>query len=352
MNRLILVGNGFDLAHGRKTTFGDFILDYLVKAIDIFKEKRVYEDELISIYLQKEYVNHSPFEKIVLTKENVVEEIRKFKQESHVNKFEFKSVFFQQIIGKLIRFRWVDIEMEYFNFIKNLKLNNQVKVVNDEFDILKSKLIAYLKREQINIKPFKTNKLVDCFTEKIAESEVISWDENSSTDLENLYFLNFNYTPTIEKYAEICKKYNPIINYIHGSLCGEYGDPIFGFGDELDETFKEFEKRNDNEFFRHIKSFEYMKTSNYYSLVRFINSGFFQVHIYGHSCGLSDRTMLNQIFDNDKCVSVKLFYHEKEDGQNDFTEKTYEIYRHFENKQSVRNKIVPFVKSRAMPQPR
>ena len=29
MNRLIIIGNGFDLAHGIKTSYHDFILDYL-----------------------------------------------------------------------------------------------------------------------------------------------------------------------------------------------------------------------------------------------------------------------------------------------------------------------------------
>jgi len=28
MNRIILIGNGFDLAHGMKTSYGDFINDY------------------------------------------------------------------------------------------------------------------------------------------------------------------------------------------------------------------------------------------------------------------------------------------------------------------------------------
>jgi len=31
MNRIILVGNGFDLAHGLKTSYKDFIIWYLVK---------------------------------------------------------------------------------------------------------------------------------------------------------------------------------------------------------------------------------------------------------------------------------------------------------------------------------
>ena len=56
-----------------------------------------------------------------------------------------------------------------------------------------------------------------------------------------------------------------------------------------------YEDEKNNDLFKHIKSFEYLKTKNYSLLTRFVESEDFQVHIYGHSCGLSDRTMLNQI---------------------------------------------------------
>jgi hypothetical protein len=32
MNRLIIIGNGFDLAHGIKTSYKEFILDYIKKS--------------------------------------------------------------------------------------------------------------------------------------------------------------------------------------------------------------------------------------------------------------------------------------------------------------------------------
>jgi len=50
MNRLIMIGNGFDLAHGLKTSFKDFIEDYLSTAYSILIEKKSYEDELLLIY--------------------------------------------------------------------------------------------------------------------------------------------------------------------------------------------------------------------------------------------------------------------------------------------------------------
>lgn len=37
MNRLVLVGNGFDLAHGLKTSYRDFITDYWMKIIEQWK---------------------------------------------------------------------------------------------------------------------------------------------------------------------------------------------------------------------------------------------------------------------------------------------------------------------------
>jgi len=39
--------------------------------------------------------------------------------------------------------------------------------------------------------------------------------------------------------------------------------------------------------------------------MEFVESDNFQVHIYGYSCGVSDRTMLNKIFQHEKCFLLK-----------------------------------------------
>ncbi len=51
MNRLIIIGNGFDLAHGMKTSYYDFICAYIRKVCEIAQEKTTYEDDLI--YVEK-----------------------------------------------------------------------------------------------------------------------------------------------------------------------------------------------------------------------------------------------------------------------------------------------------------
>jgi len=73
----------------------------------------------------------------------------------------------------------------------------------------------------------------------------------------------------------------------------------------------------------------------------------FQVYIMGHSCGLSDRTMLNTIFENPNCLSIKIFYHNGIEG---YTNTAQEISRHFKDKKSMREKIVPFPYCIPMPE--
>lgn len=59
----------------------------------------------------------------------------------------------------------------------------------------------------------------------------------------------------------------------------------------------------------------------------------------GHSCGLSDRTLLREIFEHKRCHKIKLFFYEENDGITDFFEKSVEVMRHFENKNLVRQRV-------------
>jgi hypothetical protein len=68
----------------------------------------------------------------------------------------------------------------------------------------------------------------------------------------------------------------------------------------------------------------------------------------GHSCGLSDRTLLNTLFEHENCTSIKIFYNPND--IKDYKNKTFEISRHFNNKASMRKKIVSFSNAKEMPQ--
>ena len=359
MNRLNIIGNGFDLAHGIKTSFNDFISHYFCNAVNSFYEKGSYSDILLEINFKREnrYFDQKPKPETIETVYAVTEQLNKA---SHIN-FKFNSLLLSRIYSRTSILKWVDIEIEFFNVLVATKHANKVtirgdgiKKVNDQLEYLKVKLVEYLTLQENKFKNTSIKKpLADSFREEIKKHEIVTINIEEDKLPDNLYFLNFNYTKTFEDYFKICERHIPSsYNYIHGSLSSEYGHPIFGFGDEFDKKYLEFEDEKNNELFKHIKSFEYLQSKNFYELTRFIESNVFQVHIYGHSCGISDRTMLNQIFEHENCKSIKIFFHQKNLLSNDFTDKTYEISRLFKDKTMFRKKLVPLELSKPMPQPK
>ena len=161
--------------------------------------------------------------------------------------------------------------------------------------------------------------------------------------------LNFNYTNTAsELYPSYIANYHTID--IHGDLENKKNPLNLGFGDEMHSRYSEIEEANENEYLRLMKSFAYSNTDNYLKLFNFIESNDFQVQIMGHSCGISDRTLLNAIFENDKWKAIKVFYHKSSNEKDNYSDIVRSISRHFNNKLIMRNKIVNKTLCRELPQ--
>lgn len=56
---------------------------------------------------------------------------------------------------------------------------------------------------------------------------------------------------------------------------------------------------------------KYLETTNYRDFESFISSAPYQVIILGHSCALSDNTLLRTLFEHENCVSVKPYSYEE-----------------------------------------
>lgn len=366
MNRLIIIGNGFDIAHGIKTSYQDYVLSYLKLSLSQTLNNIVenngnpyepfyhFKDELIEIKIeygvpQEKYINQINNAEYLIELIEILIKLR--------IKIDYHFKILETGLNRLVLYNWVDFETEYFNElhkIRNIKPYDEKNIINlnNQFDFFKKNLEIYLKSQQDAF----TNKVdietfLDCFCESIFAKDV-DLETISDHSPGQIMFLNFNYTNTLESYlAGSNIRIFSEINYIHGSLNDENNLPIFGFGDEVDKRYKELEEESNNELFRHIKTFGYLKTSNYSNLTRFLAIDKFQVQIFGHSCGLSDRTMFKEIFEHKNCLSIKMFYHQKDDGSDDYTDKTYEIYRHFSDKNNMRNKVVDKQRCKSMPQP-
>lgn len=370
INKLILVGNGFDLSLGLKTSYEDFLLWYFKKNITksfeserptLSKNEEIlyyhYEDELFSFYTKSPYTyNVYEFQKLLNSLDSY-DEIKNFLLKNNAQfTHNFKSNLLKNIFKNSIH-SWVDIEQTYFRLLKECINEKKINVValNNELHQLKLLLHEYLK--QLDYSSSSNSKYTfhygKQFSKTIEKNEIIDpsiIDEDIVT--EKLFFLNFNYTHTVYNAIQ-SSMFNDrgvfkdvIVSQIHSSLKNTPESLVFGYGDEMDLEYKKIEELNDNRYFDGIKSFKYAENSSYRDLLRFLNSDDYQVLVYGHSCGLSDRVMLNEIFEHERCKSIKICYYDKKE----FVNKTMDISRHFTNNQMMRKKIVEFNEEDVMPQ--
>lgn len=385
MNRIVLIGNGFDLAHGLKTRYEDFInwyWDYRVNGFDN-EEKSISSDALCSIEdltNQPLYVNSY----YGYNGKAIIKELKENK-----DRFRFRySPFFENICKSIETKGWVDIENEYYALLKEYALerpsDDNLKALNMQLQYLQDLLIEYLaivNKTEIKInssiisKIYSAIKPSDISIEGRKEfNNYINWcreqekeywepimrkygDELSLADIDDykrkqkdifreeyprpfmlpddIMLLSFNYSKTAKMY------HNPnfSINYIHGEL-EKPESIIFGYGDELEESFKRLKELNDNECRRNIKSINYLESNHYRNVLAFIESAPFQVYIMGHSCGNSDRTLLNTLFEHKNCISIKPYYYIKKDGTDNYIEVVQNISRNFTDMKLMRDRVV------------
>jgi len=363
INRLILVGNGFDLAHGMKTSYSDFILWYFSKCWEDakrthtmnyeFPNENIFSNELLTFTYDRNSVHYTnPFDKLELKDFSDIKALINPTPNSSSRKLvnlTFNSDFFKSVVGDFCNKNWVDIENLYYEFLKK-RLNDHylhidhkisnlqpvLKKLNDHFHILKSELEEYLN----SLLTSSNNQTTEDYIYEKPIAHV--FERDCHFQLGDVMMLNFNYTATTEMY----KGPDSDVIHIHGELNKKENPIIFGYGDERDETYVLLEKANIPEVFTHIKSFDYFKTDNYSRLLAFLESEF-DVYIMGHSCGLSDRTLLSTIFEHENCRFIKIFYH---NNQENYRKTTYEISRHFKDKAEMRKKVLDITKCNPLPQ--
>ena len=151
MNKIILIGNGFDLAHNLKTSYNDFILWYLNKSYDRCNTKNILDDKLLQFNTENNipWIKDTSWE---LEKINFTS-IKDFNHyiDSHHKSVTYKHAFIKNIITHSSNYNWVDIESLYFkalltavdDYNKYHRLD-AIKALNTSFDFLKQKLEEYL----------------------------------------------------------------------------------------------------------------------------------------------------------------------------------------------------------------
>ena len=417
MNRIIIVGNGFDLAHQLATRYEDFINWYWEEWGHLLATSmnRNLTDGLCSFRLKKDvelagwyYVWGWHYH--ISTRDYPLQDLVKHaKTDTEVCNFDMHSIFFTEICKSIEEKGWVDIEAEYYRMLNSVYLSSPQKL-NEEFAIVRTKLIEYLTSIQdSNINDSIVNQATrDCMMSPFCANEIsiegrVKWNEflkcriedEDLSDTIKLYgesearekikqvsefkkaqrgqidnmgigsingnvlpsamlypdrimLLNFNYTKTADMYMPDDEHHFPI-NHIHGHLDNP-DSVIFGYGDELDNKYQEISSLNNNELLKNIKSIRYLEDVNYRNVLEFVESAPYQIYIMGHSCGTSDRTLLNTLFEHPNCVSIKPFYYQNDEGQDNYIEIVQNISRNFSNAQKMRDRVVNKTFCQPLPQ--
>ncbi|MGJ1228839.1 AbiH family protein [Sphingobacterium siyangense] len=395
-NKIFLIGNGFDLAHGLPTRYIDFIKWYLKECCINAIETGDYVDECLIINIQKGVF----FDRGIDIRKHVEElfasdKIWEFLVEPYdlqvtssytsiqkngdfMIKITPLGEFCKNLFFNCKNSDWNGVEYEINRIM--LKEHSNLKEIRTEILIDRNKNRKYqeaLKRiKQLNLSVFKLkSKLIEYL--KLHNNPAVNkvglithhynnnWGKTHTYKDMDIYvqglkasnpngvdvsrrvlFLNFNYTTYFDQ--KIVKEFDDQLEdqftntqtiYIHGDLDTPTDQIVFGVGDENKEIYSEIESLYDDDWLEPLKSFHYFRNDKYQQLLGFIASGEYEVYVIGHSCGITDRTLLNMLFENESCKEIHVYHYS---GINSYLTTAYNIARNFNDKVKLRSVLQPF----------
>lgn len=377
MNRLVIVGNGFDIVHGLETKYEHFLKDYLIKHIKSLEinPDEISDDKLITVKYYSHYRTVGGKKIINLFDDFSLNQLLESEYLSIQNKWKKSSngwnygitaereqncfisiIIKSRLFGELISERkWTDIEKTYFDTLLEVfaeeKTNKSkrytINDLNKDFDFLKAKIIDYLNEVNESI-PTNFNysgvlhKCFDIPEQKYFKRYISNGNYENNKKIDNIFFVNFNYTKLLELCIAKLKGVNPDVNVKYFPIHGSLNNPetiVFGYGDDSNKHYQDLEDEDNEEYLKNIKSFYYPNDSHYIDLINALYEQEFDVFVFGHSLGLSDRVLLKTIFEHDNCKAIKLFHRGSKESQ---FSKRIALSRHFTDKIKMRSKIVGY----------
>lgn len=354
-NLILIIGNGFDLAHKYKTSYNDFanhIIENILAPTLINSNIPDYNGSLITEDFIRQLNNNMAYNQYGNTIQRIhFYQIKKdnsgMANTLKENPSDIKHIITNEFLGKLFNNQytnWFDIENAYFTelisieekTVRQVPKEEQIKTLNANLIEIKKILFEYLK---------SIRTVDDRFIKKFFNSREFN-------SLENVYIINFNYTITIENYFDQNEKIK--INYIHGDIESE--NIIFGYGNDQHPKYNQLKESEIDEYLRFFKTFEYLNNKQYSEIYNQALERFndYDVSIIGHSLGQTDKTLLKEILDNVKCQRIHL-YKRKDLNQDlinlkeEFNKLIFSISRIIDNERDLRVKVLNFEDSNYFP---
>lgn len=370
---ILVIGNGFDLAHGLPTKYGDF-LEWVnvIKQVVKVKKGETFKD--VDWGNVNDKIKELIIDRSMLGNQNV------FPYEKICNELLYDNIWIDYFLecNMYQKENWIDFESEISNVIqaidKDMHGLSKVYKLEDEFERLSN---GFLNRKyyesQMTFKDLRDrllsdlNKLIRAFEIYLCEYVEKIEVERKSPDIESLeeigYILSFNYTDTYRNIYDV--KDDIEYDYFHGKAkienTVETNNMVLGIDEYLSDTM-----RNENtdfiafkKFYQRIykeceelavnwcadirKEFEYSaysrkfmieeqigyelvseENNNLYTWEQFEKRAFtydkeyqkkhprHNLYIFGHSLDVTDKDILRELILNDN-VNTTIFYPDKKE---------------------------------------
>lgn len=351
---ILIIGNGFDLAHGLPTTYSDFLdfidkvyrTKYYPKKLDEFK--KIYIDNNMKEPIKKFLIQS--FEDRINPRDSIYKNKNSFIQEIYDNvDYNIWFKFFKNLRTKkrMKGINWIDFESEISHVIELIdkKEKNIYSSIDSISDINDENVKIFINSLDLNkfkktlIEKNKNNNYITTFRDLLDKTyddlrkfircmeiyfsyciENIEVDIVSTDILERLHInaiLNFNYTHTFEKNYDMNGK---IIHYIHGEAQLRNDKMTSNMVLGIDEyrsngeqdlytnynIYKKFTQRIINE-----TGFKYREWVDLIKKNRGGSNFIHHIYIFGHSLDITDKDILHEFIINNGVQTV-VFYHDKQ----------------------------------------
>ncbi len=181
MNQLIIIGNGFDLAHGLKTSYKDFILDLLSAEVSKPKGSKINKDEDLAAINNIYSYNINP------VTFNTFKEYNKYIDKCGM--IALYNPFFEKTLEYCEKNNWVDIEKLYYRELQKIiqrAINiNSFKLDQSYIDDVKFLIelwTVFIKKHRKNLTRISKKvleKTKDCFSMKTQNYTPLHFKERS-----------------------------------------------------------------------------------------------------------------------------------------------------------------------------
>lgn len=325
---ILILGNGFDLAHGLKTKYEDFLNYCYIQLNKIIAYKPT------DVFFTNMWIRHF-FNTPRITGENWID----FENEIYsVLNFLHESLSLNSTYwNKLFSIAFDDSNFNFYNVDKYLAktmysdnqiLNNYIRV--EPHNCIQYKIFFPTHKDFVNYLYDQLREFTKLF-ENYLMSEVLS-SINGRSDFQlslkaigvkegskNVHVLSFNYTDTCErlykhKFNTYCElNIKPV--YVHGKALANdscnlvLGTHTFEFNPSQIPFPTSF-----NIFQKHYQRHKYGTIEPYQDLLRQIEKSktFPKFHIIGHSLDKTDHKILQHILRANKDCVINIYYHKEE----------------------------------------